>query len=53
VLSLLASIDFTDVIYWSDYGFSPGIDLGFFTLRFYSLAYLIGVFFAYWHVSKM
>jgi phosphatidylglycerol:prolipoprotein diacylglycerol transferase len=53
VLSLLAPIDFTDVIYWSDYGFSPGIDLGFFTLRFYSLAYLIGVFFAYWHVSKM
>lgn len=39
-------------LYWSDLGLKPGIDLGFFTLRFYSLAYLLGILFAYWHVSK-
>jgi prolipoprotein diacylglyceryltransferase len=26
--------------------------LGWFVLRFYSLAYLLGVLFAYWHLSK-
>ncbi|QUL37065.1 prolipoprotein diacylglyceryl transferase [Erythrobacter sp. JK5] len=53
MLSLLAASGAADPIYWSDLGLRPGIDLGFFTLRFYSLAYLIGVFFAYWHTSKM
>lgn len=40
-------------IYWEDLGLVPGIPLGPFTLRFYSLAYLIGVLFAYWHLSRM
>ncbi|MBV7265321.1 prolipoprotein diacylglyceryl transferase [Erythrobacter ani] len=54
MLSLLAASGaVADPIYWSDLGLRPGIDLGFFTLRFYSLAYLIGVIFAYWHLSKM
>lgn len=54
MLSLLAASAATaDPIYWSDLGLQPGIDLGFFTLRFYSLAYLIGVIFAYWHLSRM
>ncbi len=54
MLSLLAaSSAAADPIYWADLGLRPGIDLGFFTLRFYSLAYLIGVIFAYWHLSKM
>ena len=53
MLSLLAASGAADPIYWSDLGLRPGIDLGFFTLRFYSLAYLIGVVFAYWHTSKM
>jgi len=53
VLSLLAASGAADPVYWSDLGLRPGIDLGFFTLRFYSLAYLIGVIFAYWHVSVM
>jgi len=53
VLSLLAASGAADPIYWTDLGLKPGIDLGFFTLRFYSLAYLIGVIFAYWHTSKM
>ena len=34
-------------------GLEPGIDLGFFTLRYYSLAYLAGIVLAYWHLSKM
>lgn len=42
-----------DPIFWKDLGLVEGIDLGFFTLRFYSLAYLGGVLFAYWHLSKM
>ena len=53
MLSLLAASIPADPIYWTDLGLKPGIELGFFTLRFYSLAYLIGVIFAYWHTSKM
>ncbi len=41
------------VTHWSELGLVEGIDLGFFTLRFYSLAYLIGLFAAYWHLTKM
>ncbi len=53
MLSLLAASGVADPIYWTDLGLRPGIELGFFTLRYYSLAYLIGVIFAYWHTSKM
>lgn len=53
MLSLLAASGAADPIHWADLGLRPGIELGFFTLRFYSLAYLIGVIFAYWHTSKM
>jgi phosphatidylglycerol:prolipoprotein diacylglycerol transferase len=54
VLSLLAASGAAaNPIYWTDLGLKPGIELGFFTLRFYSLAYLFGVIFAYWHTSKM
>ncbi|MFM7403130.1 MAG: prolipoprotein diacylglyceryl transferase [Erythrobacter sp.] len=52
MLSLLAASGAAQPIYWESLGLQPGIDLGFFTLRFYSLAYLIGVIFAYWHTSK-
>jgi len=38
---------------WEDLGLRPGIDLGFFTLRYYSLAYLAGIVMAWWHLSKM
>lgn len=51
MLSLLAASGAADPIYWTDLGLKPGLDLGFFTLRFYSLAYLLGVIFAYWHTS--
>ena len=30
-------------LYWADFGLKRGIDLGFFTLRYYSLAYLAGI----------
>ena len=42
-----------EVIRWEDLGLRPGIDLGFFTLRYYSLAYLTGIVLGYWHLSKM
>ena len=53
MLSLLAASAAAEPIYWENLGLTPGIDLGFFTLRYYSLAYLGGVLFAYWHLSKM
>ncbi|WP_310019516.1 prolipoprotein diacylglyceryl transferase [Croceicoccus sp. BE223] len=40
-------------IHWADLGLRPGIDLGFFTLRYYSLAYLVGIVLAYLHLTKM
>ncbi len=49
----LLSVAANQPIHWADLGLRPGIDLGFFTLRFYSLAYLAGILLAYWHVSKM
>jgi phosphatidylglycerol---prolipoprotein diacylglyceryl transferase len=34
-------------------GLSPiALDLGFFTIKWYSLAYLVGIIFAYWHLSR-
>jgi phosphatidylglycerol:prolipoprotein diacylglycerol transferase len=39
---------------WTDLGLRSYLfEIGSFQLRFYSLAYLIGVIFAYWHLSKM
>ncbi len=40
-------------IYWVDLGLTRGIDLGFFTLRWYSLAYLAGIVLGYWHLVRM
>nr|WP_281494627.1 prolipoprotein diacylglyceryl transferase [Qipengyuania sp. S6317L1] len=53
-MSLLAAgAGSVDPIYWSDLGMRPYLfEIGSFQLRFYSLAYLIGVIFAYWHTSK-
>jgi phosphatidylglycerol:prolipoprotein diacylglycerol transferase len=47
------AVSAADAIHWTDLGLRPGIDLGFFTLRFYSLAYLAGILLGYWHLSKM
>jgi phosphatidylglycerol:prolipoprotein diacylglycerol transferase len=51
-LSVVAAASQTP-IYWVDLGLSRGIELGFFTLRWYSLAYLAGIVLAYWHITRM
>lgn len=54
MLSLLAATATSDPILWSELGLRPYLfEIGSFQLRFYSLAYLLGVLFAYWHLSKM
>lgn len=53
MLSLLADAAHHAPLMWEDLGLRPGIDLGFFTLRFYSLAYLAGILLGYWHLSRM
>ena len=41
-------------IVWEDLGLSPvALDLGFFELRWYSLAYLAGIFVGYWYMLKL
>lgn len=40
-------------LYWSELGLSPGIPIGSFTLRFYSLAYIAGIALGYWHLTRM
>jgi phosphatidylglycerol:prolipoprotein diacylglycerol transferase len=40
-------------IYWSELGLSPGIAIGSFTLRYYSLAYIAGISLGYWHLTRM
>ena len=52
MLDLLAAST-AEVIRWEDLGLRPGIDLGFFTLRYYSLAYLAGIVIGWWHLSRM
>ena len=51
MLDLLAAAT-GEAIRW-DMGPEPGIHLGFFTIRYYSLAYLFGLLLAYWHASRM
>ncbi|MXO86671.1 prolipoprotein diacylglyceryl transferase [Altererythrobacter aurantiacus] len=52
-MSLLADASAAQPIMWENLGLTNGIDLGFFTLRFYSLAYLAGILLGYWHLSRM
>ncbi len=51
MLDLLAAAA-GEALRW-DMGPEPGIHLGFFTIRYYSLAYLAGIVLAYWHLSRM
>ncbi len=51
LLSLLA--DASQAIRFEDLGLRKGINLGFFELRFYSLAYLAGIMLGYWHLGRM
>ena len=52
IIEMLAAAG-SDVLHWADLGLKKGIDLGFFELKYYSLAYLGGILLAYWHLSKM
>ena len=41
-------------IVWTDLGLDPiALDLGFFELRWYSLAYLAGIFIGYWYLLRL
>ena len=45
---------YSSAIAWTDLGLSPvALDLGFFELRWYSLAYLAGIFIGYWYLLKL
>ena len=52
MFELLAAAS-NEVLRWEDLGLRNGIELGFFTLRFYALAYIAGVVLGFWHLSKM
>ncbi|MEO6255843.1 MAG: prolipoprotein diacylglyceryl transferase [Sphingomicrobium sp.] len=44
----------TNAIAWTDLHLSPvALDLGLFELRWYSLAYLAGIFIGYWYLLKL
>ncbi len=54
MLSLLSvAAAAAEPIHWVDLGLTRGIDLGFFMLRWYSLAYLAGILLGYWQMAKM
>lgn len=53
LLSILSAAAQDAPLYWVNLGLTRGIDLGFFTLRWYSLAYLAGIVLGYWHLSRM
>ena len=55
MLSLLAATAAaSEPIQWAELGLRPYLfEIGSFQLRYYSLAYLFGIIFAYWHLSKM
>lgn len=53
-LSAAAALATYQPLQWQDLGLSPiAIDLGFFTIKWYSLAYLAGIMLGYWHLSRM
>ncbi len=58
VLSTLADAAASSVgahvpLRFENLGLSPiAVDLGFFTIKWYSLAYLVGILFAYWHLTR-
>ncbi len=53
MLSLLAATGAAEPIQWAELGLRPYLfEIGGFQLRYYSLAYLVGLIFAYWHLSK-
>lgn len=50
----MASSNASDAIVWNDLGLDPvALSLGGFELRWYSLAYLAGIFIGYWYLLKL
>lgn len=50
----MLAIASVDAIRWTDLGLSPiALDLGFFQLRWYSLAYLAGIVIGWWYLLKL
>ena len=50
----MPTVDASTAIAWTDLHLSPvAIDLGVFELRWYSLAYLAGIFLGYWYMLKL
>jgi phosphatidylglycerol---prolipoprotein diacylglyceryl transferase len=46
--------DATSAIRFKDLGLSPiALDLGFFKIRWYSLAYIVGILLGWWQITKM
>lgn len=53
-LSAAAAVSMHPPLRWVDLGLSPiALDLGLFTIKWYSLAYLCGIMLGYWHLSRM
>jgi phosphatidylglycerol---prolipoprotein diacylglyceryl transferase len=53
LLSLLLSAA-VPALQWKDLGVGPDVfSIGWFTLRWYSLAYLAGIILGYWHLTRM
>jgi phosphatidylglycerol---prolipoprotein diacylglyceryl transferase len=51
---IAAAIASSNAIAFTDLGLKPvALDLGFFQLRWYSLAYLAGIFIGYWYLLKL
>ena len=51
---VLSSVAVSTAIAFPDLGLDPiALDLGFFQLRWYSLAYLAGIFIGYWYLLKL
>lgn len=56
ILSLMTSVavDASEAIRWRDLGVGPvALDLGYFQLRWYSLAYLAGIAIGWWYLLKL
>jgi phosphatidylglycerol:prolipoprotein diacylglycerol transferase len=53
-LSAAAAVAAHQPLHWESLGLSPiALDLGFFTIKWYSLAYLAGIMLGYWHLGRM
>jgi phosphatidylglycerol---prolipoprotein diacylglyceryl transferase len=53
-LILQLAADATAALQWTDFNLSPvALDLGFFQLRWYSLAYIAGILIGWWYLTKL